>query len=336
MARVVFYDVTDNDRQHLEQAFTDSGHEVITVTDRLTVDNVDTIAEVISVFVSSEFSRDIIEKAAGLRHIACRSTGYDHVDMQAAQERGISISNVPTYGSNTVAEYTFALLLNLTRKIQKATESAKNGVTPRLELQGFDLHGKTFGIIGAGKIGICSATIAKGFGMRVLAHDVYQNTEAASEIGFEYVSMEQLLTESDIVSLHTPYTKDNHHLINHDRLNQMKHGAILINTARGELVNNRALIEALESGKIGGAAMDVLEGEQLINTTEELLLVRSENASHESLRQSLEVTVLQKMPNVIVTNHNAFNTKEAIARINQTSIDNIKQFLTGEARNIVS
>lgn len=336
MARVVFYDVTDNDRQHLEQAFTDSGHEVITVTDKLTVDNVDTIAEVISVFVSSEFSRDIIEKAAGLRHIACRSTGYDHVDMQAAQERGISISNVPTYGSNTVAEYTFALLLNLTRKIQKATESAKNGVTPRLELQGFDLHGKTFGIIGAGKIGICSATIAKGFGMRILAYDVYQNTEAASEIGFEYVSMEQLLAESDIVSLHTPYTKDNHHLINHDRLNQMKHGAILINTARGELVNNRALIEALESGQIGGAAMDVLEGEQLINTTEELLLVRSENASHESLRQSLEVTVLQKMPNVIVTNHNAFNTKEAIARINQTSIDNIKQFLTGEARNIVS
>lgn len=336
MARIVFYDVSDQDKPQLEQAFRSSGHEVITVTGGITIDNTDSQAEIISVFVSSNVTNDIINKAEHLKHIACRSTGFNNIDVAAAKAKGVIVTNVPTYGSHTVAEYAFALLLTLSRKIDKAVSSAQQGVTKRIELQGFDLHEKTFGIIGAGKIGSCSAGIAKGFGMRVLAHDAFPKPEVARDIGFEYVSMEQLLAESDVISLHAPYTEENHHLLNAERITQIKKGAILLNTARGELVDNRALIGALESGYLGGAAMDVLEGEQLIDIDEELLLVRAENAPAESLRHSLEVSVLKKLPNVIITNHNAFNTREAIARINHTTTENILTYLKGQPENIVS
>lgn len=336
MARIVFYDVSDQDRPQLEQAFNGSSHEIIAVTSEITLENVDTMADVISVFVSSTVSAEIINKAEHLKHIACRSTGYNNIDLAAAKVKNITVSNVPTYGSHTVAEYAFALLLTLSRKIDKAVASAQQGVTRRLELQGFDLNEKTFGIIGAGRIGSCSAAIAKGFGMRVLAYDAFPKPEVAREIGFEFVSMEQLLAESDVVSLHAPYTKENHHLLNAERISQIKKGAILINTARGELVDNRALIAALESGYLSGVAMDVLEGEQLINIQEELLLVRAENAETDRLRHSLEVSVLKKLPNVIITNHNAFNTREAIARINHTATENIQAYVSGNPQNLVS
>ncbi len=335
MARIVFYDVNEIDQDQLVQPFSGTEHEIITVTDALNIDTVDTIAEVISIFVTSPFPAEVIEKAVGLRHIALRSTGFDHVDVEAARNRGISVSNVPTYGTHTVAEYAFSLLLTLSRKTAAAVDAAHKGVTPRLELQGFDLFGKTFGVIGAGRIGRAAATIARGFGMRVLAFDQYPDQQAAAEIGYTYVSLEQLLAESDAVSLHAPYTPENHHMINSERLANMKRGSILINTARGELVDNRALIDALESGHLGGAAMDVIEGEHLINTTEELLLIRSEQVDPSHVMHSLELSVLKKMPNVIVTKHNAFNTREAIGRINHTTAENIKAYLEGSPENLL-
>lgn len=336
MARIVFYDVNEIDQDQLVRPFEGSDHEVISVTGPLTLDTVDTIADVISIFVSSSFPADVMHKANGLKHIALRSTGFDHIDMNVAHEKNISVSNVPTYGTHTVAEYAFSLLLTLSRKVTGAIQAAQKGVTPRVKLQGFDLHGKTIGVIGAGRIGKATATIARGFGMRVLAYDQYIDELAAETIGFEYVNLDQLLAESDVVSLHAPYTTENHHLMNMERLAQMKRGALLINTARGELVDNRALIDALESGHLGGAAMDVLEGEHLINTSEELFLIRSEKADDKHILHSLELSVLKKMENVIVTNHNAFNTKEAIGRINQTTVDNIQAFLRGKPENIIS
>ncbi len=336
MARIVFYDVNEIDQDQLVRPFEGTEHEVISVSSGLTIDTVDTIADVISIFVSSPFPGDVMQKADGLKHIALRSTGFDHVDMDMAHQKNVGVSNVPTYGTHTVAEYAFSLLLTLTRKVPAAIKAAQKGVTPRLELQGFDLHGKTIGIIGAGRIGRATAMIARGFGMRVLAYDQFIDEKAAETVGYEYVSIDQLLAESDVVSLHAPYTNDNHHLMNGQLLAQMKRGALLINTARGELIDNRALIDALESGHLGGAAVDVLEGEHLINTSEELFLIRSEKADDKHILHSLELSVLKKMDNVIVTNHNAFNTREAIGRINQTTVDNIKAFLSGAPENIIS
>lgn len=336
MARIVFYDVNERDKQQLEQAFVGSDHEVIMVTSELTEDTLDTLAEVISVFVSSPVPAEIIEKADNLRHIACRSTGYDHIAVEAARERGISVSNVPAYGSHTVAEYAMSLLLMLSRKLDQAMESAHKGVTVRQDLQGFDLYGKTIGIVGAGRIGRTLAGIANGFGMRVLAYDPFPNEELAQKHNFEYTTLEQLLAQSDVVSLHAPYTKENHHLLNAERISIMKQDAVLLNTARGELVDNRALIDAIESGQLYGAGVDVLEGEQLINTREELLMIRSEAADPERLKHSLEVSVLKKLPNVAVTKHNAFNTREAIARINHQTADNIHNFFLQTPSNIVS
>lgn len=336
MARIVFYDVNEADRIQLEHSFSGTEHELITVSGPLTPETTDTIAEVISAFVTSKVTRDVIFKAEGLKHIACRSTGFDHVDISAAQERGISVSNVPTYGSHTVAEYAFALLLHLSRKIADAVSAAQNGVTPRTELQGFDLFGKTFGIIGAGRIGQAAADIANGFGMRVIAYDAFPKDAIAAEHSIEYLSLDQLLAESDVVSIHAPYTPDNHHLLNKANLEKMKQGAYLINTARGELVDNRALIDVLESGYLGGAGMDVLEGENLINTSEELFLMRSENADPSHFRHSLEISVLKKLPNVVISKHNAFNTREAIGRINHSTVENIRSYLEGTPRNIVS
>ncbi len=336
MARIVFYDVNERDKQQLEQAFVGSDHEVIIVTSELTPETMDTIAEVISVFVSSPVTADILAKSNNLRHIACRSTGYDHIDMEAARERNISVSNVPAYGSHTVAEYAMSLLLFLSRKLSTAIDSARQGVTVRQDLEGFDLYGKTLGIIGAGRIGCTLARIASGFGMRVLAYDPFPAEHIAHENSFEYTSIEQLLAQSDVVSLHAPYTQENHHLLNEERIAAMKRGSVVINTARGELIDNRALIDALESGHLYGAAVDVLEGEQLINTREELLMIRSEAADPERLKHSLEVSVLKKLPNVVVTNHNAFNTREAIARINHQTAENIHNFFLQTPSNIVS
>lgn len=336
MSRVVFYDVNERDKQQLEQAFMGSDHEVIMVTGGLNIDTVDTLAEVISVFVSSRVTADIIAKAEHLQHIACRSTGFDNIDIAAARGRDISVSNVPTYGSRTVAEYAMSLLLMLSRKLNQAVDAAHKGVTVRQDLQGFDLYGKTVGVVGLGRIGCALAEIANGFGMRVLAYDPYPNQERANKYSFTYVSLEQLLAESDVVSLHAPYNEQNHHLLNAERIAMMKQDAILINTARGELVDNRALIDAIEQNRIAGAGVDVLEGEQLINTEEELLMIRTEAADPERLKHSLEVSVLKKLPNVVVTNHNAFNTSEAIARINHQTAENIHNYFMRTPVNIVS
>ncbi len=334
--KIVFYDVADQERELLSKSFPAGQFSVVLKAEEVSSSTIEADSEVISMFVNSTVSSDVISKLPKLKLIACRSTGFNNVDMAAAKAHGVQVVNVPTYGQHTVAEYTFGLLLTLTRKLEQAITAAHSGTTNRTELQGTDLNGKTMGIIGAGRIGSCVAQIAKGFGMRVIAHDKFKNNELASKIGFEYVPIEDLLNQSDVVSLHTPYTKDNHHLLNASLLKLMRHGAILLNTARGELVDNKALIEGLESGHISGVALDVVEGEQLLSTEEELLLLRSENVAPEKLQHSLEISLLQKLPNVIVTNHNAFNTVEAIGRINQTTVDNVTAFATGKPVNVVA
>ena len=334
---IVFYDVNERDREQLQASAEHliAGEQIEYIADELREDTVRPDASVISVFVSSQVGASILDKMPNLKHIACRSTGFNNIDLEAARSKQVSVSNVAGYGEDTVAEYTFGLILSLTRKLPEAIAAAHSGVIVS-DSTGIDLAGKTLGIIGTGRIGKRVAAIANGFAMNVLAYDVYQDSAAQEQLSFQYTDLDQLLSQSDIVTLHIPYTEQNHHLINSEKLAKMKHSAYLINTARGELIDTTALINVLQDGALAGAALDVLEGEQLIDRAEELVLLRSAQLDPESLKHSLEINVLRQMPNIIVTKHNAYNSVEAINRINTTTVGNISAFLTGRAENIVS
>jgi D-lactate dehydrogenase len=280
-------------------------------------------AEIISVFIYSKLNSDLIEQLPNLKHISSRSTGYDHIDYNFCAKRKICVSNVPFYGENTVAEHTFALILNLSRKVHLSYLREKNGNFSIDGLQGFDLKGKTLGVIGAGKIGLNTIKIGKGFGMHVKAYDLHQDNFTSDLLHFDYVSVDEILKTSDIVSLHMPYFKATHHFMNKTRLNKMKKGALLINTARGGLIDTDALYDVLSTGKLAGVGLDVIEGEEYIGHEDELL--KQKNNS-KKVYQVFRDHKIFDMPNVIFTPHNAFNSIEAINRILDTSIDNMKNF----------
>lgn len=331
MAYIAIYDSTEMDKQQLTRELEHTDHYWEFIDEPLNAQNVKPDAEIISVFVSSTVDQSIMQRFPRLRLICCRSTGYNNVDLQAAAARNITVTNVPTYGEQTVAEYVFTLLLALSRKLTLALEAVDSADIDQTKLTGFDLHGKTIGILGAGRIGQHVAMIARGFGMRVLAYDPYPNHEQAKKIGFDYVELTDLLHQSDVVSLHMPYVQTNRHIINRESLAECKKGAILVNTARGELVDTKSVLNALESGQLGGAAFDVLEGEELLDIEEEKMLLSRGPVSQRALEQSIELQVLSKMPNVIVTPHSAFNTVEAIQRINAATAQSIIKYWYGES-----
>lgn len=290
--------------------------------------------DAISIFVGSRITATTLAAFPNFKFITTRSTGFDHIDLDACSARGIAIAYVPGYGDNTVAEFAFGLILNLTRKIYQGIYRIKEAGSFSLEgLRGFDLKGKTIGIIGTGRIGRESIAIAKGFGMNVLAYDVVPNLPLASTLGFRYVSLAELLGNSDVISLHCPLTKETEHLLNATTIPQIKKGAYLINTARGGLIETAALVAALHDGTLAGAAMDVFEEEG--GTENEFGFMKSNAAPREALAIILENDILMKMPNVLMTPHNAFNSKEALMRILQTTIDNLKGFASGHSVNLV-
>ena len=332
MALIYFYDATELDKQQLSASLKITDHHWEYVEGNLELGNCNPEIEVVSVFVSSNVTREIIEALPKLKLIACRSTGYNNVDLNAAQSHGITVLNVPTYGEQTVAEYTFALLLALTRKLPAVFDADKEPFSSE-SLMGHDLYGRTFGVIGTGHIGQKVLKVADGFSMKTIAFDSYPKKELEDELHFKYVSLDEMLDQADIISLHTPYLPSTHHLMNRDRLSKMKPGAILINTARGELVDTNALFELLDNGQLGGAAIDVVEGEALLNYNEEAALLRSDILPPEVLAHSIEISALEKMPNVIISPHNAFNTVEAIGRINQVTAQNIIDFWYGKTPN---
>jgi D-lactate dehydrogenase len=334
MALIYFYDATDLDQKQLSAALDGTDHHWEYVTGKLELANCNPEAEVVSVFISSDITRELVEAMPKLKLIACRSTGFDNIDFSATEDHGVTVVNVPTYGEGTVAEYAFTLLLALQRKLTAVLKTEKEQLTP-VELMGSDLQGKTFGVIGTGHIGQKALKIANGFSMNTLGFDSFPKPELQDEYHFKYVELDELLEQSDVVSLHTPYLPSTYHLMNLERLNKMKPGAILINTARGELLDANALIEVLDNGQLGGAAIDVIEGEALLNYHEETALLRSQTLPEAVLRHSVEISALEKMPNVIVSPHNAFNTVEAIDRINKTTAKNITDFWYGNVPNKV-
>jgi len=281
-------------------------------------------ADFISVFIYSKVTEEIIEQMPKLKHIATRSTGFDHIAHKFCAERKICVSNVPFYGENTVAEHTFALILNLSRKVHLSYLREKKGDYSIEGLQGFDLKGKTLGVIGAGRIGLHTIKIAKGFGMHVKAFDLHKDSFTSGLLHFEYASVDEILKTSDIVTLHMPYFKATHHFMNKSRLNKMKKGALLINTARGGLVDTDALYDVLKKGKLGGVGLDVIEGEELIGHEDEL--VKNKRANKVKVDAVFRDHKIFDMPNVIFTPHNAFNSIEAINRILDTNIDNLNNF----------
>lgn len=289
-------------------------------------------AQVISVFIHSRVTREVLERLPAVRLIATRSTGYDHIDLAACAERGVTVANVPFYGENTVAEHTFGLILALSRNIHRAYLRTQRGDFSLEGLEGFDIKGRTLGVVGTGSIGLHVIRIARGFGMEVVAYDVLQNRILPEVLGFRYVSLEDLLRTSDIVTLHVPYRPETHHLMNRDTFGLMKRGALLINTARGAIVDTEALIWALDDGILAGAGLDVLEGEELIEEERQLLAMPE---AEDKLRALLRQHILARRENVVLTPHIAFYSTEALHRIMDETADNIRKFLAGQPRNVV-
>lgn len=291
-------------------------------------------AEIISVFVSHQCKADELAKLPSLKLIAARSTGFDYVDVPAARARGVEVVYVPSYGENTVAEFAFALLLSLSRKIPEAHEqTTHSGSFAQGNLRGFDLKDKILGVVGTGRIGANMIRMARGFNMNVIAYDPFPKDNMPQELGFRYVAFEELLRESDVISLHAPLNDYTRHMINMGNINQIKKGVFLVNTARGGLIETAALEKALESGIIAGAGLDVLEEEK--DMSDELSLLNNPNPKIEELKNVLANHYLIRHPRVIVTPHIAFNTTEAIHRILDTTIDNILSFGRGEIKNRV-
>lgn len=298
-------------------------------------DLTDPDATVLCTFIETHIGEAELSRFPALKLIATRSTGYDHIDLQAAATRGVAVANVPFYGENTVAEFAFALLLALSRRIIDADERVREtGTFSHEGLRGFDLAGKTIGVIGTGHIGAHIIRMAKGFGMKVVGFDVYPNAELSHTLDFPYASLPELLATSDIVTLHVPYNEKTHHLINRENIKNIKKGAFLINTARGAVVETQALIDALESGILAGAGLDVLEEEG--HLADEAALLTAPHPNEEGLKVALENHYLIQHPRVIVTPHLAFNTTEAVERILDTTIENIENFKASFPTNIVT
>lgn len=312
-------------------------HKLVFIKDPLNRGNASKVGEydAIAVFIYSRLGKDVLDKLPKLKLIATMSTGFDHIDMNYCRKKGITVCNVPSYGENTVAEHTFSLILSLSRRIYPSIKRTheEHSFETDSTLRGFDLKGKTLGIIGCGNIGKHVARIGLGFGMDVIVYDLHRNDAFAMEMGFKYCGMEQIFRNSDIITLHVPYTKENHHLINQKSIRKMKKGVYIVNTARGAIIDTRALISSLQSGKIAGAALDVLEGECEIK--EEMEVLKQKFKEKCDLTIILADHMLMKMDNVIITPHNAFNSWEALHRILNTTIDNINSFSKSKPQNVV-
>ncbi|MFH1276697.1 MAG: NAD(P)-dependent oxidoreductase [Candidatus Woesearchaeota archaeon] len=286
--------------------------------------------DIITTFVNCKINKKVIDSLPNLKFIATMSTGYDHIDLEICSQKNIKVSNVPFYGENTVAEHTFALILGLSRKLVNNVDFIREKKYYFGGFRGFDLRGKTIGVVGGGSIGQHVVRIAKGFEMNVLVFDLKQDKKLAKKIGFKYVSLDNLLKNSDIVSLHVPYNKHTHHLIDKKSFSIMKEGAYLINTSRGGIVETDALLQALRSKKLAGAGLDVLEDEGLMGRKK-----LRRDIKEADFKLITENKKLLKMGNVLITPHCAFNTQEAITRILDTTIDNINSFKKGKVKNEV-
>lgn len=322
--RVAVFSTKPYDRTFLDRANEAHGHahELVYLDARLTPQTASLARgfEGVCAFVNDELGRETLEvlHAGGCRLIALRSAGFNNVDLCAAEALGFTVARVPAYSPYAVAEHAVALVLGLNRHLHRAYSRVREGNFALDGLLGFDLHGKTVGVIGTGKIGLIFARIMHGFGCRVLAYDPYPSEDAEPYV--EYVERTTLLRQADIISLHCPLTPETDHLIGAEAIAQMKDGVMLINTGRGRVVDTRAVIEGLKSGRIGHLGLDVYEEEESLFFQDLSQRVISDD-------QFMRLTTF---PNVLITGHQAFFTAEALTNIAETTLNNVSAFARGE------
>jgi D-lactate dehydrogenase len=276
-------------------------------------------AQAVCVFVNDVVNRDVLERLArsGVQLVTLRCAGFNNVDLSAAKDLGLAVTRVPSYSPHAVAEHTVALIMALNRKIHRAYNRVREFNFSLSGLVGFDLCGKTVGILGTGKTGRIVGEIMRGFGMRVLACDPFPSQEWAAQNNIEYVDLKTLARESDLITLHAPLTPQTDRIVNEETLAMMKHGVTLVNVSRGRLIHTKALIKSLKSGHVGGVALDVYEEEEGIFF---------EDLSGEVL-QNDELARLLTFPNVLVTAHQAFLTQEALTEIARVTVENVRRFI---------
>ena len=318
MKTVAFFDTKSYDRESFKK-FSNENIKIRFFDNKLNIDTVSMAAncDAVCAFVNDDINKEVIERLSeyGVKLIAMRCAGYNNVDLKAAQGK-IKIVHVPAYSPYAIAEHTMGMILLLNRKLHRAYIRTRDHNFSLEGLTGFDLNGKTVGIIGTGKIGRCFADVCKGFGMKILGFDPYENDEFCGE----YVTMDELLENSDIISLHCPLTKENRHLINDDTISKMKNGVFIINTSRGQLIDTQSVINGLKAQKIGAAGLDVYE--------EETDLFFEDYSEEVILDDTLSTLI--SMPNVLVTSHQAFLTREALSSIAETTMENLSDYFNGK------
>lgn len=331
--KIAFFEIESWEKDYLQSQL--KSFDLIFFEEEIDSNNLKKISDIniLSHFVYSTIDKKIIDSLKFLKYISTRSTGFDHIDLKACKKNNITVSNVPTYGENTVAEHTFALILTLSRKIYPSLEKTKKGDFSTGGLMGFDLKEKTLGVVGTGNIGKHVIRIAKGFGMQVLAYDIKKDQKLAKKMGFKYVAIDNLFKNSDVTTLHLPYNKSTHHLINKENLKLFKKNSYLINTSRGGICDTTALLEGLKNKTFAGLGLDVLEEECFVK--EERQLTTPNFSKKCDLKTMLENHILINQPNVIITPHNAFNSKEALIKILDTTIENIKSFSKNKLINLI-
>lgn len=315
----------------------DAGHVVTCLEDPLNEQTVgeNPGVEVVSTFVRSVLDANVLARLPQLKLIATRSTGYDHIDLDYCAAHGVTVCNVPDYGDATVAEHVFALLLAAVRHVVDAAERTRRGDFSQSGLRGFDLRGKVLGVIGTGRIGRRVIEIAKGFGMEVKAFDARPDADAASRLGFRYASFDETLAAADVLTIHVPATAGTAHLISDREFGLMKPGSVLINTARGSIVDIAALVRAIADGRLRAVGLDVLPQEPLVRDEAEIFrTVRQPQAF--DLKGLVANHVVLRFPNVVVTPHTAYDTDDAVHRLIETTLDNIDAFARGAPRNVVT
>lgn len=328
MIKIAFFDTKDYDREMFDKYNSEYNYEITYFKTKLNEETavLATGFDVVCIFVNDTANKVVLEKlkSLGVKLIALRCAGYNNVEISHLPS-GLGVVRVPAYSPYAVAEHTAGLLLALDRKVYKSYQRTKKYNFSLDGLLGFDIHGKTVGVIGTGKIGKVFINIMNGFGANVIAYDVYQDKKAEEELNFKYTTLDEIYKNADIISLHCPLTEENHNMINKDSIAKMKKGVILLNTSRGKLINAKDLVDCLEKGMIGGVGLDVFEDE------EEYFL----NDMSNSYIRDAELSILLSMPNVVITAHQAFFTKEALEKIVSTTLSNIKEYIeTGKCKNM--
>ncbi len=340
MATIVFFDTAAWEEKHIRAQIKKTpafkSHTVKFISGKLNKKTAAKAknADVVSVFVHGSLTNEALEQLPKIKMIATRSTGFDHIDLAYCKQRKIAVANVPAYGENTVAEQTFALMLAMSRKIPESVDKIKQGHFDRNGIRGFDLNGKTLGVVGTGRIGQHVIKIAHGFGMKIIAFDVFKHPELVKNYGIKYVSLNQLFKTSDIITFHVPLNPHTKHMINVKNLDLLKKGVHLVNTSRGPVIETAALVKGLKKKIIAGAALDVLEDETFIEN--EKALLDEAYLTNKDIKTLLQEHVLTEQDNVLITPHNAFNTQEALERILETSVQNIAGFLKKRTPNRVA